>query len=153
MPRPSATLTLQETGPVEIEKIYDAEIETGATEPDGEVWVFIPDLDDGKHRHGPLVWNAAVNEDGIFYPKAGASAMVARAKETGDLWLVQFEPQGEPDASLGGGTADKTSGIGVIIHGEDEATARGTDYAHYIWIGSAEPENATEFDFWANPPE
>lgn len=44
-----------------------------------------------------------------------------------------------------------TAGIGVILHGENGAEARGTDFAHYIWVGTAEPVNAVEFDQWIKP--
>jgi hypothetical protein len=42
-------------------------------------------------------------------------------------------------------------GLGVIVHAEDGTVARGTDYEHYMWIGTVEPEHMAENDLWVNP--
>lgn len=45
----------------------------------------------------------------------------------------------------------KSQGIGMIVHGEDGEMQRGSDFAHYIWVGVTEPLNAIEFDQWIKP--
>lgn len=39
-------------------------------------------------------------------------------------------------------------GMGVIVHGATGATARGTIFKQYTWIGTVEPANAQDFDIW-----
>jgi hypothetical protein len=41
--------------------------------------------------------------------------------------------------------------FGIIINGTDATVKRGTTYEHYMWIGTVEPENMVEYDFWVNP--
>lgn len=45
------------------------------------------------------------------------------------------------------------SGVSVVTHGENEATARPTGAAVVYWIGSVEPENAENGDIWYNAGE
>lgn len=45
--------------------------------------------------------------------------------------------------------AATAAGLGVILHGSDPNVARG-DLPFYVWVGSAEPVNRKDGDFWAN---
>lgn len=42
-----------------------------------------------------------------------------------------------------------TAGLGVIVHGADENYPRGTDFGHYVWVGTVAPVNAIDVDFLA----
>lgn len=67
-------------------------------------------------------------------------------------WIWFDETDGTPKMwngsewrALGGASPDS---VGLIVHGSVAATPRGTDYSHYMWIGSVEPINKEEFDIW-----
>ena len=45
------------------------------------------------------------------------------------------------EAAKGGGGELPGASVGVIFHGSDAGTARGTELPHYIWVGSVEPSN------------
>lgn len=58
---------------------------------------------------------------------------------------------GEPGPEGPGLEVLLAAGIGVILHGENGLEVRGADFAHYIWVGTAEPINAVEYDQWIKP--
>lgn len=42
-------------------------------------------------------------------------------------------------------------GLGVIEHGSDAETVRGSVFARYVWIGTVFPKKALTGDIWFNP--
>jgi hypothetical protein len=64
-----------------------------------------------------------------------------------DLAYSNPERPGDPpvvvpwEAAKGGGGPLPSASAGVIFHGSDADTPRGTELAHYIWVGSVEPSN------------
>jgi hypothetical protein len=46
---------------------------------------------------------------------------------------------------------DRTSALGVVVHGSDANMARPTGYAVVVWIGTVEPTQKQTNDIWFNP--
>lgn len=70
--------------------------------------------------------------------------------EEGSEELEEAEDEeGDPGTKALG--ALLSGGIGVIVHDEDGTVARGTEFSHYIWVGSVVPLNRLEVDFWMKP--
>lgn len=44
--------------------------------------------------------------------------------------------------------ADAVSGLGVIVHGSNAAAPRGTQFEHYLWMGTVLPENMAANDLF-----
>lgn len=47
----------------------------------------------------------------------------------------------------------KSGSVGVVIHGSDPNVVRPTGYGVIHWIGSVDPVNATNNDYWTDPDE
>lgn len=44
--------------------------------------------------------------------------------------------------------AEATSGLGVIVHGANAAVPRGTQFEHYLWMGTVLPEHMAANDLF-----
>lgn len=44
--------------------------------------------------------------------------------------------------------AQAVSGLGVIVSGANAATPRGTQFEHYLWMGTVLPENMAANDLF-----
>lgn len=127
-------------------ELHEATILDDATAIGQEVRCVVPDLD-LKLATDPMPWAPYTTATGVFYPKHGDRALLAYQVD-GTPLIVWWKPNAtEPDSVIG----DVTHGIGMLIHGEDGTHARPSTFGHWVWVGTAKPDNAAEYDQWIKP--
>src|ERR1044072_605414 len=102
--------------------------------------VRVPDFDD-LHVFEIRRWE----DRGGQLPAEGDRVLVI-VDDDAEPWAAAWWPSAGPSPD-----SIATAGIGMIIPGSERWTARGTAFAHYVWVGTAEPENAAEYDQWIKP--
>lgn len=81
---------------------------------------------------------------GSTLPAVGDEVLVVE-DDAGEPWVPAWWP------AAGDTDAISKEGIGMVVHLADGSKARPTTFAHYFWVGSAEPEHAIEYDQWVKP--
>lgn len=102
-----------------------------------------------KLKAGEVVTVAQVHTDEYIVLTDGATAGAVDkgdAKEAEAIEKEEEEAEGGDSAAAMAALA--TDGVGMIVHGTNDSTARGSVYAHYIWVGAKKPLNALENDQW-----
>jgi hypothetical protein len=102
---------------------------TGYTTEAGSTKVTYPLVSDAEGRF-PTAWFPAGSYD-LYCPEDA---------------LNPTQPWSPGEAGAGGPLA--AEGLGVIMHGSTAGTARGTNFAQYVWIGSVSPTKIAKNDTW-----
>jgi hypothetical protein len=149
MPKPSEQISNTVGSSSGEQQMYSAVVSNDALSPSDEVWVTVPDFDEGVHKFGPVVWKPVVNDKGIFYPKKDAACLISKPDPTLKIWMPEFEEAEEPDVVQASGLLD-TEGLGVIIveDNEEDETPRPKGFAHRWWFAHKAPKEAVLNDIW-----
>ncbi|HUB99255.1 MAG TPA: hypothetical protein VMS11_05470 [Solirubrobacterales bacterium] len=130
-------------------ELHEAVVHDDATALGEEVRCVVPGFDPLRATD-PMPWEPRAGAEGLFFPKQGDRALISQHVD-GTPLILWWEPSATvPDTAFGAGADLKANGLGVIVHGGTGATKRGTDFAQYIWIGTATPLNAADHDIWIN---
>ena len=108
------------------------------------VWVTTDPHGD-RYVHGVSSPHGGRNEGGT----GGGAEEEAEEEEAKAPEVAQeaLETAQEALEAAGGSGVLAEAGIGMILHGSDAGKARGSDFAHYVWVGSVIPSNAIDTDF------
>lgn len=92
-------------------QVWDAIVIADTTAPTDELFVRIPEFDDDSGeswKHGPCVWSPLVSAEGLFYPKAEDTCVVAVPLDGNPVVVDWVHGASVPDVLFSEGGGDRT---------------------------------------------
>lgn len=72
------------------QQLFEAVVHNTAKKASDEVFVTIPEFDEGQHKFGPVIWRPVELGGKEIFPTEGDLCLVAKPTLTGQVWLIDW---------------------------------------------------------------